>query len=167
MKTSNWIFLVFTTFFLSNNALGLDAVITDSAWDGKKVPDGQQCQRFGGNGSTPTIRASDIPAGTQAVILAFTDRSVQKMNNGGHGKIGMLVEEDSTEVEIPSVPGHSFELPDDVFLVSAQRNPSWDKAGAYMPPCSGGRGNNYVVMVQAVTIKNLEKKKFQRSTKST
>lgn len=30
------------------------------------------------------------------------------------------------------------------------RGPDWDKAGAYMPPCSGGNKHPYHVIVKAV-----------------
>jgi hypothetical protein len=54
------------------------------------------------------------------------------------------------EKTIPSVPGHTFDLPQGFFLVAPHANPAWDKAGAYMPPCSGGRGNYCYVTVKAV-----------------
>jgi hypothetical protein len=72
------------------------------------------------------------------------------MDNGGHGKIGYRISHE--DVLVPSLPGHSFELPDGFFLVEAQRAPTWDKAGAYLPPCSGGKGNRYAVTVKAVEV---------------
>ena len=64
--------------------------------------------------------------------------------------IGYRIPPGTTEATVPSVPGHTFDLPEGFFLVAAHVNPSWDKAGAYMPPCSGGRGNRYDVTVKAV-----------------
>ena len=72
------------------------------------------------------------------------------MDNGGHGKIGYTIAPGTVEATVPSVPGHTFSLPEGFFLVAAQTNPSWDKAGAYLPPCSGGRGNYYYVTIKAV-----------------
>ncbi len=53
-------------------------------------------------------------------------------------------------IEVPPVRGHTFDLPVPFFLIEAQRAPLWDKAGAYLPPCSGGKGNEYYVTVRAV-----------------
>lgn len=72
------------------------------------------------------------------------------MDDGGHGKIGYRITKGTTETAIPSVPGHTFALPEGFFLVAAHQGSSWDKAGAYMPPCSGGMGNRYYVTVKAI-----------------
>ena len=55
-----------------------------------------------------------------------------------------------TNIIIPSVKGHTFELPSAFFSVAVHRGPDWDKAGAYMPPCSGGNKHPYHVIVKAV-----------------
>lgn len=128
----------------------LGIALADPAWDGQKIPKGQQCRKFGGHGETPALSVDGIPAGANALIMEFSDRSHQPMDNGGHGKIGFRIDPGTTVVTIPSVPGHTFDLPAGFFLVAAHRNPSWDKAGAYMPPCSGGKGNLYYVTVKAV-----------------
>ncbi len=121
-----------------------------SLWDGKKVPDNQQCNKFGGNAQTPSLKVSNIPATANAIIVEYSDRSAPHMDNGGHGKIGYKITPGTSEVTIPSVEGHTFELPEQFFIVSPHANPSWDKAGAYMPPCSGGRGNKYYATIKAV-----------------
>ncbi len=127
------------------------AKLNDSSWDGISVPRGEQCQKFGGNApKTPVLSVSGIPAGTNLIILEFSDRSYQRMDNGGHGKIGYALNRQSDKVLIPSVSGHSFALPAGFFMVAAHRSPKWDKAGAYMPPCSGGKGNAYYVTIKAV-----------------
>ena len=43
-----------------------------------------------------------------------------------------------------------MELPSGFSVVEAHQAPTWDKAGAYLPPCSGGQGNSYYVTVKAV-----------------
>jgi hypothetical protein len=53
-------------------------------------------------------------------------------------------------------------MPEGVIIVSKHKAPDWDKAGAYLPPCSGGKGNKYTVTIQPSKIKNLEKKKFKK-----
>jgi len=128
----------------------LEVKFADPLWDGVKVPALQQCNRFGGQAETPRLTISNIPGEANAVIMEYSDRDDLQMNNGGHGKIGYTIAADSGAVTTPAVKGHSFELPENVFLVSAHANPGWDKAGAYMPPCSGGRGNRYYVTVKAV-----------------
>lgn len=128
----------------------LKVSFVDDAWNGSKVPAGQQCARFGGKGATPALRVEQIPAGANALVLEFSDQTYQPMNDGGHGKIGYRIASRIKQASIPSVPGHSFELPAGFFLVEAQRAPTWDKAGAYLPPCSGGKGNTYLVKVRAV-----------------
>ncbi len=160
--------LYFTAFVASDtsNAVSksakLEVSFVDSIWDGKKVPKGQQCQRFGGsNPSTPRLKIKNIPPGTNAIIMEYSDETYSPMDYGGHGKIGYRIPENTKEIIIPSVPGHSFNLPEGFFIVSPHQAPDWDKAGAYMPPCSGGRGNSYYVTVKAVYQPSIDDKKFK------
>ena len=132
------------------NMANLEISFADSLWNGKNIPAGQQCDRFGGDGATPRLIVKNIPAGTNALIMEYSDKDYPPMDNGGHGKIGYKITTGTQHVTIPSVPGHTFDLPKGFFLVSAQKAPDWDKAGAYMPPCSGGKGNLYYVTVKAV-----------------
>ena len=78
---------IFTSLFLtafSANAFALEAKFADAAWDGVKVPAGQQCQKFDGkNPSTPKLTVSQIPTGTNSIVLEYSDRDSEKMNNGG------------------------------------------------------------------------------------
>lgn len=132
------------------NLVDLQVSLADPSWDGKRVPDGQQCGKFGGKGSTPRITVSNIPAGCNAIVMEFSDADVSHMDNGGHGKIGYYIPKGADRVVIPPVPGHTFDLPEGFYKVAAHVNPGWDEAGAYLPPCSGGRGNSYYVTVKAV-----------------
>ncbi|WP_448382694.1 hypothetical protein [Desulfosoma sp.] len=134
------------------NSASLEISFADPQWTGRFIPKGQQCQRFGGDGSTPALHVKNIPAEADAIILEFSDRDYPPMDCVGHGKIGYHIQPGTAAVTIPSVPGHSFDLPQGFFLVEPHRNPTWDKAGAYMPPCSGGRGNYYYVTVLAVKM---------------
>jgi len=163
------LFLLFVTEAVASdtsNAVSKSAKLrvsfVDSMWDGKSVPAGQQCQRFGGNNpSTPRLMIKGIPPRTNAIIMEYSDRSYTPMDDGGHGKIGYRIPENTKEIIIPSVPGHSFDLPEGFFIVSPHQAPGWDKAGAYMPPCSGGRGNSYYVTVKAVYQSSSENKEFK------
>ncbi len=147
------IFFLLTAFFVtacSDNSNGLNVSLDSSGWDGKKVPVGQQCARFGGKGSTPVLQLSQVPAGTNAIIMEYSDRSYQPMDDGGHGKVGYRIEPNQLSVTIPSIAGHTFDLPEKFFLFEAHRSPGWAKEGAYLPPCSGGKGNKYYVTIKAV-----------------
>jgi hypothetical protein len=92
----------------------------------------------------------NIPAEAIAVIMEYSDKDYLPMDNGGHGIVGYKIAQGKGEVNIPSVPGHTFSLPEGFFVVSAHSNPAWDTAGAYMPPCSGGKSHVYYVTVKAV-----------------
>ncbi len=82
--------------------------------------------------------------------MEYSDKTYKKMDDGGHGKIGYALNGGGDSAQVPSIPGHSFDLPSGFFLVAAHRAPKWDKAGAYMPPCSGGKGNDYHLTVKAI-----------------
>lgn len=133
-------------------AAELQARLDQPGWDGRHIPPGEQCHRFGGHGATPRLAVSGIPRGTQALIMAFSDRDYPPMNNGGHGVIGYRLPTGATTAHVPRVPGNSFDLPTGFFLVRAQANPGYDTAGGYLPPCSGGRDHLYTVTVDAVTL---------------
>ena len=132
-------------------ATELDVTLADSAWDGKTIPEGQQCQKFGGiDPATPALKINDIPAGTDSIILSYSDRDSERMNNGGHGSMLYSLDGSTTTVDIPSVPGHSYDLPENLTMLEEHRGTNWDKAGAYMPPCSGAKGHDYYLTVKAM-----------------
>ncbi|MDO6462373.1 hypothetical protein Q4485_16810 [Granulosicoccaceae sp. 1_MG-2023] len=135
----------------SSQAFALDAIFASADWDGVTVPEGQQCQKFGGSDpATPAWTVSDIPVGSDAILLEYSDRDSERMNNGGHGRMQFAIEPGSDSVSIPPVPGHSFELPAGFTLVEEHRGAGWDLEGAYMPPCSGGKGHAYYVTIKAL-----------------
>jgi hypothetical protein len=142
---------VIIVLMFSASALALDIQFADNSWDGGTVPEGQQCQKFGGvNPSTPKWIVSDIPASSDTIILEYSDRDSERMNNGGHGKMSFAIDSSAEKVEIPSVPGHTFEIPSGFTMIEAHRGPGWDKEGAYMPPCSGGKGHAYYVTIKTL-----------------
>lgn len=162
MKNFTFLFLTFSIVFLPFFIIGFSAAdsqamfrasFEDDKWDGKTVPKGQQCRKFGGkNPSTPGLLIQDIPANANAIVMEYSDRSWPPMDNGGHGKIGYKIPAGTNKVSVPSVPGHSFKLPEGFFIIAPHQSPNWDKAGAYMPPCSGGNGNQYYVTIKAVIL---------------
>ena len=131
-------------------AAEIEVSFVDPAWDGETVPAGQQCQKFGGQGESPALLVTGVPAAADLLTLDFSDGSYAAMDKGGHGKIAYRIELGAGTVTIPSVAGHTMDLPDGFEVVEAHQAPTWDKAGAYLPPCSGGRGNRYYVTVRAV-----------------
>ena len=144
------------------NPAKLQISFADPDWNGKQVPVGQNCQKYGGkNPSTPRLIIKGIPSGTNAIIMEYSDRDWGPMDDGGHGKIGYRIVEGTTEITVPSVPGHTFNLPKGFFIVAPHLAPEWDKAGAYMPPCSGGMGNRYYVTINAVYQATPESKEFK------
>ena len=129
----------------------LNVSFADPAWDGKKIPDGQQCTKFGGKGGTPALQVDNIPAGTNAIIVEFNDRDYQPLSrNGGHGKIGFWILEGSSSALLPSVPGETNDLPEGSFVEKDNRATGAYARPGYLPPCSGGRGNRYFAEVKAV-----------------
>ena len=118
----------------------LDVSFADPAWNGKIIPEGQQCVCDGAkNPMTPSFNIKNIPPETNVIVMEYSDRSYAPMDNGGHGKIGFKIKQGTQSVMIPSVPGHSFELPDGFFIITPHQGSFWCKAGAYQPSCSGGR----------------------------
>ncbi|MES9854460.1 MAG: hypothetical protein ABW170_21815 [Candidatus Thiodiazotropha sp. L084R] len=154
MRLTAFLILALVAANIYANPPSLSATITDPIWNGRQIPSGQQCNKFGGTGATPPLSISQIPAGANAIVMEYSDRTYQPMDHGGHGKIGFRIQSGTSTVAIPSVKGHTFDLPEDFFLIEAQKAPSWDKEGAYLPPCSGGKGNEYYVTIKAVSESN-------------
>ena len=149
--------ILFSTLLISGSLLAgensqMEATLADNNWNGDKIPLDQQCQKFKGHGFTPRIRINNIPDGTNAIVIEYSDKTYKAMDNGGHGKIGYYIDERMKEVTVPPIEGHTFNLPKSFFIVSPQQAPKWDKAGAYLPPCSGGKGNLYIAQVKAVHL---------------
>lgn len=122
--------------------------INDVRWHSQNIPEGQQCKRDGGNGASPRMVVGRLPPGTNRILLEFNDRTDKKLDNGGMGRVALQVTEGATGVAVPSIPGHTFQLPSDrMTLIEAHRGD--DEAGAYLPPCSGGLMHLYTVKVMA------------------
>lgn len=144
-------------------AADLDVSFADETWDGATVPAGHQCQKFGGTQGSPALRVNGIPEQANALILEFSDRSYAPMDKGGHGKVGYEIPPGNSTAEVPSIPPHTTTLPDGFWTVAEHGAPKWDKPGAYLPPCSGGKGNEYYLTVRAVERKGDEMKELGRT----
>lgn len=130
----------------------LKVAFADPAWNGKRVPKGQQCSKFGGKGKTPPLEVAGAPDGTVEIVVAYNDRNYKPLSfNGGHGKIGYEAGPGTTI--IPALPGETRRMPKGARIVAKNRaTGSYARAG-YLPPCSGGRGNLYFADVFAVSAK--------------
>ncbi len=125
---------------------------TDTTWNGKTIPAGQQCPAFGGKGATPGLSIGNIPAKANALILAFNNMSELSLDNGGQGRIGYRFTQGTQTITLPPVPGNTFDLPEPFFVIAAHRKPFQSKPGAYLPPCSGGKGDYYYLIVKAIWL---------------
>ncbi len=133
-------------------AADLKVSFADPAWDGRKIPSGQHCSKFGGHGATPPLRVEGIPAEANAIIVEYNDRSFRKLSyDGGHGKIGHDIPPGVGVVVLSAVPGEtSSGLPDGTWIHKRNRATGSYARPGYLPPCSGGRGNSYFAEVFAV-----------------
>lgn len=135
------------------SAAELTVAFADPAWTGDRIPEGQHCKKFGGNGATPPLIVSGIPAGANAIVVEFNDKSFSKLSSGGgHGKIGFLIPDGATEATLIAVPGGTDDLPEGTWLVKKNRATGGWRSKGYLPPCSGGKRNTYAADVIAVII---------------
>ena len=172
--------LIFLTTLLALNVSthsvadeGLGVRFTDPAWDGKKIPAGQMCQKFGGaNARSPSLMIENIPAGADALLMAFNDESYTPMDKGGHGVLS-FAHDGSATASLPAVSGETDSLPAGVTAFTKHRGTGWSgTGGAYLPPCSGGRGNTYTITISVVKMNSdktgiankLAEKKFTLGT---
>ena len=127
----------------------LDIAFADAQWDGKIVPKSGICQPFEGKGDTPPLKISGIPAGANAIVVEYSDRSFAPMDNGGHGILRYSITKGSAEVMLPATPGLTDKMPAGV-VIEADNRGQRNIAPGYRGPCSGGRGNSYEAVVKAV-----------------
>ncbi|MBR9862762.1 MAG: hypothetical protein GYB24_04895 [Rhodobacteraceae bacterium] len=122
-------------------------------WNGKKVPAGQHCKLFGGNGATPPMVISGLPNGTKWVLVQYNDRDYKPLSTkGGHGAIGFPVK--GSNAQLPAIPANASKLPNGIFVASKARGTGKYASKGYLPPCSGGKGNRYFADVFAMTAEN-------------
>lgn len=155
----NKISLSCAAFLITATAAYADMSISlGGGWNGKTVPNGQQCTLFGGKGATPPMQVSNLPNGTAWVHVEYNDRDYKPLSrNGGHGVIGYPVS--GTSADLYSVPGLAGKLPGKARVVSAARVSGDYASKGYLPPCSGGKGNRYFAEIKAISAsgKILEK----------
>ena len=90
------------TLTLSANAFAMDVEFTDTAWDGEKIPEGQQCLNYDGkNPATPSMTVTNIPVGAESLVFVYNDVSNKRMQNGGHGIVEFALPKGATSAEVP------------------------------------------------------------------
>lgn len=127
----------------------LEVAFADSQWDGKRVPKAGICQPYDGKGETPALKIVNIPAGANALVVEYSDRSFAPMDNGGHGILRYTIAKGQTEVVLAATPGMTDKLPQGV-AIEADNRGQRNMAPGYRGPCSGGKGNLYEGVVKAV-----------------
>ncbi|MCP3876417.1 MAG: hypothetical protein GY699_25155 [Desulfobacteraceae bacterium] len=130
----------------------LDISFADTQWNGKIIPEGQQCLEYGGNGASPQIQIKNISSKANRLILEFSDATYTPCDNGGHGIISYQISKGTTKIIVPSIPGQTFDLPEGFTLVREHCGKDLGmQPGAYIGPCPG-IGNQYYVIVKAVYV---------------
>jgi len=130
----------------------LNISFVDKKWDGKKVPKDEVCSDYNPKGgNSPALTISNLPKKVNYLILSFSDETFKGMSNGGHGIVGYKVKDANSTVTIPSIKGETFSLPTGFNSIRKHQGEQFKKKkGAYLPPCSGGNGNLYVIEVKAI-----------------
>jgi hypothetical protein len=148
--------IILSTLVVSGSLFASDLSVqfSDSKWDGITVPKDEVCSNYNTKaGSTPPLKISNIPSNTAKIVFTYSDKTFTKMDNGGHGILSYKV--DANEVEVPALMGETFELADGFEVVTAHTGTRFKKTpGAYLAPCSGGKGNTYKVEINAVDSAN-------------
>lgn len=145
------LFLILPIISLSANSL--TASFADSQWDGKIVPEDMVCSDYNMEaGSTPELIISNIPKSSDKIVLAFSDETFKGMRNGGHGIISYSFKKGLKEITIPAMEGETFDLPNSFKSITPHKAVKYGKPeGAYLAPCSGGKGNTYSVKIEALS----------------
>ena len=117
-------------------------------WNGKSVPARQGCRSDGAKGSTPPLYVSNIPEGTNLIIMEINDIDVPALSeDGGLGSIGFYHNGEYSATLLP-VEGETYVLPSYAFKEKANRvDPA--KPYPYMPPCLEKR-HRYAATIKAV-----------------
>jgi len=137
---------------ISEDKVKLNITFTDKKWDGKTVPKDEVCSEYNKKGgNSPALSISNLPSTTNYIILSFSDETFKGMSNGGHGIIGYSIKEGTSTLILPSIKGETFTLPTGVKSIREHQGVQFGKEeGAYLPPCSGGSGNQYTLDIKAI-----------------
>lgn len=140
----------------SLGAADFSATFVNKIWNKTEVPKTEVCSNYNTRpGKTPAIALTGVPAGTSKVILAFSDETFAGMRDGGHGVIAYNIPKKTVNITVPSIKGETFDIPKNFSIVTKHRGGKFGKTeGAYLAPCSGGKGNTYSVEIKAIDNDN-------------
>jgi len=140
----------------SLSAADFSATFVNKIWNKVEVPKSEVCSNYNTRpGKTPTIALTNIPTGASKIILAFSDETFAGMRDGGHGVIAYKIPKKTLNITVPSIKGETFDIPKNFSIVTGHRGGKFGKTeGAYLAPCSGGKGNTYSVEIKAVDNAN-------------
>jgi phosphatidylethanolamine-binding protein (PEBP) family uncharacterized protein len=147
-----WMRFVLLSFLFAISIAGaarageLGLAFTAPEWTGGSVPGTGICTMHGGKGMSPAIKVTDIPAGTDRLVMKFTDRDWG--GEGAHGVVGIKVPQTATSITIPSFKGEVDALPAEIEKISIHQCRACAE-GVYLGPCSGGGGHQYYVTISA------------------
>jgi phosphatidylethanolamine-binding protein (PEBP) family uncharacterized protein len=127
-------------------ASDLGLVFENSDWTGKSVPSAGICTMHGGKGMSPSVKVTSIPAGTERLVVKFTDRDWG--GEGAHGVIAIETPKGAKTITIPSFKGEVDTLPTGIQKISDHACRAC-AGGIYLGPCSGGGGHQYYMTVDA------------------
>jgi len=139
------------------NAKDMKAIFSDpQTWNGKIIPSEEVCSDFNIEaGHSPEIIVQNVPKYTRVIVLSFSDETFPGMRNGGHGVVSYSIDIGEEKVTIPSFQGETFDLPEQFTSISEHKGAKYGKEeGAYLAPCSGGKGNTYSVKIQAIDVED-------------
>ncbi len=148
----------------------LELSFVDPIWDGVNIPDGQRCNACGEHGSSPEIYVDNIPENADAILLYFSKGLPLNLNKKfgtgistigtSNGVIGYHISGNDRKILIPSVSGHTSELPQGFFQVKQPLQKIDGERGAYLPPCDCDERAWYFVHVKAISINSSEPNDF-------
>jgi hypothetical protein len=158
IKVSKYLSSLVATLVFSSSlfASDIDVSFADDKWNGKVIPLDEVCSNYNIEaGSTPGLYIDNLPKGAKKVILKFSDKTFTKMDDGGHGILSYRIDDEGTNIEIPPQIGETFDLDDGFEVVTAHTGTRFNKKpGAYLAPCSGGKGNTYTVEISIIDDEN-------------
>ena len=129
----------------------LNVEFVDINWGGQLVPNGQQCQKYGGKGASPSLKVKGLTSQANAVLVTFSDKSKWVMGKGSNGKIGIRIKPNQRQVYIPSIKENVTTLPKEMFSIDSYSR-KFRIDGVYLPPCSKGKKHDYFATVESVII---------------
>ncbi|KPC54746.1 hypothetical protein [Amantichitinum ursilacus] len=131
------VFAVSALISLSAQAAGtLTAHYTSPLWNGSAIPAGQQCAKLGGAGATPGLNVFDIPAGSGALLLEFSERSGANL-----GRFIYTLPKGANSAQIPGIASNGG-LPAGIKALGG------DGGVQYTAPCTPG--GHFVIRIKAL-----------------